>query len=124
MPAVKVRAIGEYTTATGPFLDDYFIVFVTDESDRWYEASFYADDRDLFLSALSKLLGDEINPGLCNSTNWKTRVLWPKRLEGEELFIFIPEAIPESILGRMRQKISPKGRLNLSQPVLEVVNQR
>jgi len=124
LPLKKIRAIGEYTTAAGPFLDDYFFVFVTDEPDCWYEASFYAEGRDLFVSGVGRLLGDAITPGLCNSTNWRTRVLWPKSLEGEELFIFTPNTAAEGFLGRLRQKISPRGILKFSQAVLEVMNQK
>jgi hypothetical protein len=124
LPVAKVRVIGEYTTAAGPGLDDYFFVFVTDDSESWFEASFYADGGDSFLSELNKLLGAEIRAGLCNSISWKTRVLWPKTLEGEELFIIIPEAAAAGLLGRLRQKMFPRGTLKLAQRALEAVNEK
>jgi hypothetical protein len=124
LPVRKVRAIGEYTTAAGPTLDDYFFVFVTEDSECWFEASFYADGRDAFLLKLSKLLGADIRAGLCNSTSWETRVLWPQTLEGEELFTFIPETKARSLPGRFRQKLFPRGILKLAQHVLEAVNQK
>ncbi len=37
-----VRLIGEYTTANGPLIDDYFFVFLTAKENGWHEASFYA----------------------------------------------------------------------------------
>ena len=123
LSAADICAIGEYTTAGGPSVDDYFFVFVTDRGAAWYEASFYADGRDEVLSRLSKLLGEDLTTGLCHSTSWKSRVLWPKTLEGKELFTFTPEATPAGILGRIRQWFFPRGVLSLSKPVLEAVNQ-
>jgi hypothetical protein len=86
----KVRLIAEYTNSDGPYLDDYFFVFMTAIEDGWHEASFYAKGRDEFLAGLSAELGVSLECGLCNSTNYKTRILWPESLKGQPLMDVVP----------------------------------
>ena len=86
-----VRLIGEYTTANGPCVDDYFFVFLTAPEDGWHQASFYAQGRDKFLSDLSVALGSPIQIGLCNSADWETRILWPLTVAGEPLAETVPK---------------------------------
>jgi hypothetical protein len=123
LPLSKVRAIGEYTTANGPFVDDYFLVFVADQCDCWYEASYYAQGNDAFRVSLGKLLGDEIRFGLNNSTDWKHRVLWPKKLEGTDLFNVIPETKAKNLAGKLKQKVFPRKTLELAKLVCELRQQ-
>ncbi len=86
-----VRLIGEYTTANGPCVDDYFFVFLTAPENGWHQASFYAQGRDKFLADLSAALGSRIETGLCNSADWKTRILWPSTVAGEPLARTVPK---------------------------------
>ena len=86
-----VRLIGEYTNSNGPFLDDYFFVFLTAAESGWHQASFYADGRDSFLKALSEALRVPIETGLCNSVEFKTRILWPSDLNGKPLMKVVPK---------------------------------
>lgn len=85
VPLATVRLIGEYTTANGPHIDDYFFVFMTAPEDGWHEASFYAKGRDETLARIAQQLGTPIEPGLCNSTHYTTRILWPPQVKGEPL---------------------------------------
>ena len=123
LPIAKLRAVGEYTTANGPYADDYFLAFVTDQSDCWDEASYYAQGNDSFRVSLSKLLGDEILFGLNKSTHWKHRVLWPKKLEGADLFNVVPEVRASNLLKKLKQKIFPRKTLELAKSVRELCQQ-
>lgn len=87
---LDIRLVGEYTTADGPYLDDYFFVFLTALEGGWYEASFYARGRDEVLPALGLALGAPIETGLCNSAQYKTRIMWPPKWKGQELMEVLP----------------------------------
>jgi hypothetical protein len=106
-----VRIIGEYTTESGPFVDDYFLVFLTAEQSGWYEASLYATGLDRFLIELGVALGSPIRLALCGSTDWKTRALWPPAVVGEPLLTTVPRA---TRLGRLWQSITGQRDLVLS----------
>jgi hypothetical protein len=90
VPLVDVRLIGEYTNSDGPYLDDYFLVFLTAPEGGCYQASFYAKGRDETLATLSKDFGVPLECGLCHSTQYKTRIMWPPHLKNEELMEVLP----------------------------------
>ena len=96
-----IRLVGEYTTAHGPWADDYFLVFLTAPENGWYEASFYAKGRDEVLPILEEALSATIRLGLCNSANWKSRIIWPLHLADKVLIDLVPH---KTALGRFRQK--------------------
>lgn len=85
LPASDIAVVGEYTTADGPFVDDYFFAFVCSDG-TVYEASFYAAGGNATLDALGAVLGGKITAGLCNSATWRSRVIWPAVLEDVPLF--------------------------------------
>ncbi len=89
-PIADVRLIGEYTNADRPYLDDYFLVFLTAPEGGWHEASFYAKGRDETLAELSRSLGGPLQCGLCNSTHYKTRIMWPPQVKDQELMEVLP----------------------------------
>ena len=113
-----IQVIGEYTNEDGP-ADDYFFVFVL--RDAWYEASFYAPGRESFRAELAGRLGVDIQPSLLNSTSFASRVLWPERLAGHELFTFSPEAKSTAWLSRVRQLLSPRIDMRLTDAVLREI---
>ena len=84
---------GEYTNQSGPFLDDYYFVFVVD-SQHAYGASFYSEGRERFLADLSKRLGVQLECGLLGSTDFASNVLWPPGLAGQPLYQFAEKPIP------------------------------
>jgi len=94
--------IAEYTTAAGPWADDYFLVFMT-RDELFYEASFYSDGRDVTLESLEMSLGCSLRPELIQSATSSSRVLWPAAVEGKPLFI-----------GAKREAVNPDIR-NLTQ---------
>lgn len=111
--------VAEYTTDEGPFADDYYLIFCTIEADRAIFASctFYADDRDAALSRLSDKLGSPLELGLCGSTVWASRVLWPPSMVEQQYFTF-RTAEPRSILERLQGVVfGPATEGFLSDPV-------
>jgi hypothetical protein len=94
-----VRIIGESTNQSGPFADDYFFCFATGP-EMWREASFYADGRDEFLRALGARLGVPLDVGLCHSTDFASRVLWPPSLAGQPMFRY-QDVSPKDFLGKL-----------------------
>lgn len=85
-----IRLIGEYTNSDGPYLDDYFFVFLTSFENGWHEASFYARGRDEMLDTLSMMLGSSIDTGLCDSTSYKSRIIWPSKWKNQEMMEVLP----------------------------------
>lgn len=80
-----LQLIGESTNQDGPGADDYFFCFATGP-EMWYQASFYAEGRDVFLKSLGARLGGAIDSGLCQSTDFASRILWPVELVGQPMF--------------------------------------
>lgn len=99
LPVSEVRVLGEATDQSGPFLDDYFFCFSTGPT-MWHEASFYAEGREEFLRALRVRLQSRIELGLCNSTDFASRVLWPPSLAGEPMFRY-DDIPPKGFLGKL-----------------------
>jgi hypothetical protein len=85
LAASEIAVVGEYTTAEGPFVDDYFFAFVRADG-MVFEASFYAAGGNATLDALGTALGGRLTAGLRNSATWCSRVIWPPTLEGAPLF--------------------------------------
>jgi hypothetical protein len=85
LASADIAVVGEYTTADGPFVDDYFFAFVRVDG-AVFEASFYAAGGNATLDALGAALGGKITAGLCNSATWRSRVIWPQALENVPLF--------------------------------------
>jgi hypothetical protein len=85
VPIAKLVAIGEYTNGNGPWLEDYFFVFV-EAGGSYRQASFYAIGAAQALAELGRALHAELAAGLCHSTEWKTRIMWPERVRDQPLF--------------------------------------
>jgi hypothetical protein len=55
-----------------------------EESQLYFSTcSFYADGREEILANVGERLGSPIELRLANSTDWKSRVLWPPELAGD-----------------------------------------
>ena len=106
LPVSEIRVVGEHTDDHGPYVDDYFFVFLTDS--HLYEASFYAAGRDKFLCELEELLGARISCGLVNSTDFQSRVMWPTDIEGQPFYKFVPAPKPEGFLAGLKHRLIPE----------------
>lgn len=83
-----IIAFGEYTTNNGPYIDDWFMVFVTKDLE-WVEASNYCAGGDEVRSALASRWGqDSLYGKLWGSTDFASRVIWPSAIAEQSLFDF------------------------------------
>ena len=80
-----IRLIGEYTTAEGPVLDDWFIVFFMSKDDC-RQVSAYAKGIMDVLDQVGKSVGGQVLPGLAASAEWATRLIWPQEVEGKPMW--------------------------------------
>ncbi|WP_196282696.1 hypothetical protein [Hymenobacter jeongseonensis] len=101
IPIKDLKLIGEYTTANGPFVDDWFIVFMTSAKD-WKQISEYTPGMAEVLLALGSHLEADIIGSLAWSTSWKTNIIWPKNVEGQEMWDLLTEH-PTTLLGRLKK---------------------
>jgi hypothetical protein len=115
--------IAEYTTNEGPYVDDYYLVFVTIEDGKAYFAScsFYVDGRDEVFHSLKEQFGIASEFGLLQSTEWASRVMWPVHLAGSDYFQF-DEVKPVSLLEKLRKAlIGPQLEYKLSISIREYI---
>ena len=115
LPISRLVAVGEYTNANGPLVDDYYFVFV-EVGGTCRQASFYAIDSMDTLARLADVLKVELWPGLCSSAEWKTRVMWPEALRDQPLFEL--RDVAEELAGlasRVRRRlVGPQQTVELS----------
>jgi len=128
LPVADLRVLGEHTTDHGPWIDDWFMVFVTSSDGSWHEASVYADGNEEFRAQLARLLKvDSLHSDLAGSTEFASRVIWPQSLHGRPMFQLTPVLIPwwrrvmRFGLGEIRYELSPEvkslaGHLPAAQP--------
>jgi hypothetical protein len=84
----EIIAFGEYTTDNGPYIDDWFMVFVTKDF-NWMEASNYCAGADDVRTALAQRWSVEsLNGVLWSHTDFASRVIWPTDLADQHLFVF------------------------------------
>ena len=106
LPVHSIVLLAEYTTNEGPYVDDYFLVFVTAEDGKLYFSSstFYAAGRDEALSRLQEQLGTRIRLELQGTAEWRSRVVWPSDMAGRQYFTFTP--VPaDTLLERLKKKL-------------------
>ncbi len=95
-----IVAFGEYTTDNGPFIDDWFMVFVSKDLE-WVEASNFCAGRDEVRSRLAELWGqDGLHEKLWGSTDFASRVIWPAALAEQPLFVWTPR--PQSLWEKIK----------------------
>lgn len=120
VPLSEVVVIGEFTTDNGPFIDDWFIVFVHRSGSEWFEASMYAEGNEAVRDRLSAALGSTIIGGLAASTDFASRILWPSALAGRPLFTFSP-VTASSIIRRIQLSMLPEVSHGLSPDALSAI---
>lgn len=105
-PVDNIIVIAEYTTDEGPYVDDYFLVFVTIEKGKQYfaTATFYSEGTEDVIRELSERWKTDIELRLVNSTDWKSRIAWPAALAGREYFEFA-EVQPNGLAEKLRKAV-------------------
>lgn len=100
----NIVLMAEYTTNEGPWMDDYFLVFVAADGNTLNiaTASFYSDGRDEILRNLTQRWVTAIELPLFNSTQWASRVVWPPELVGREYFES-KEVEPKTLSDKLRR---------------------
>ena len=111
-----VRLIGERTTGSGPFLDDWFLVLFSATAAEVHEAPVYANP-DVH-EELSQALGTEMRPQLVNSTELRTAIAWPQHLEGQPFFSYTPAPRGSGFFDRLKDRISPLVEPRLTETAL------
>jgi hypothetical protein len=121
VPLSEVAAIGELTTDNGPFIDDWFLVFVLRGGSEWFETSMYAEGIESFREQLSAALGSPIISSLAASTDFASRIIWPVAFAGRPLFTFSPVAASSS-LRRGKLSMLPEVSRSLSPDALSAIS--
>lgn len=116
-----LELIGEYTNEDGPYLNDWFFVFIVAPKHEQYHVSMYSEGRDDFLSALSQHLNYQLETSLFNSAHLNSNIIWPECLEGKKLYRFEPVR-SGSLWGRFLQWVSPEFHNKLTDDVCEYLN--
>lgn len=117
--------VAECTTNEGPWLDDYFFVFVTIEDGKQYrsQCTFYADGSSEALESMGLQLGAPLRPGLCHSTEWTSRVMWPTHIEGIDYFDFT-QVKPVGLISRLSKVFfGPQSEYSVAEPVREYLRE-
>lgn len=104
-PIKEIRCIGEYTNAFGPFVDDYFFVFLTKEF--IYTGSFYANDCHSVFEELKLILQSEWHLTLIGSAIWASYILYPGELAGKPLYSETYSK-PKNTIGKIKEFIVGK----------------
>jgi hypothetical protein len=84
--------VAEYTTNSGPWVDDWFLVLweLDHSSLRTAQVSVDENVGKLVIAKLAERSKDMIELGLVNSTDWRSRVVWPPSLKGANYFKLTP----------------------------------
>ncbi len=119
----SIVLIAEYTTNEGPYLDDYFVVFVAIEDGKavFCRCTFYVEGRDHAMQLLHERFGIVATFGLCASTEWSSRVMWPIHLAEQDYFTF-SEVRPSRISSKLYTAIlGQQLEYTISEPVQDYV---
>jgi hypothetical protein len=103
IPIKDIKIVGEFTTTAGPFQDDWFYVFILDKEDI-REISAYAIGTEEVLKQVGQQINADIFGQLAASADWKTNILWPTILRGQELFKTTDKQ-QTNIWGKLKSKI-------------------
>ncbi len=82
----EVAVVGEYTTSEGPELDDHFIVLVTRSGG--ITSVPINNETSKVAADIEASLGIPLTLGLCNRTDTASRIIFPRSLLDQPLFLF------------------------------------
>ncbi len=98
IPVEQISAIGEFTTSAGPYFDDWYVTFITQND--WYEIPMDVSGIDELFLGLGNKLGVDLSYQLTNSTTWKTRIMYPEKLKERELYKIVNKS-PKNFIKRL-----------------------
>ena len=81
-----IAVFGEYTDSNGPYLDDYWLVFILKDGSI-LTGSFYGNGINLVNEKLSSI-GFDVEYSLCDSADFNSNVIFPICLRGLKLYEF------------------------------------
>jgi hypothetical protein len=118
VPLSRVSLIGEYTTQDGPGTDDHFLCIFDHNGNRYDIGD--DDDASLLLDELEDVIGERLLPQLQFSTDFQSRILYPKSANNRNLFVE-PDK-PRTLLGRLKWLFcSGNHRLQLSEEAIALI---
>jgi len=113
----QLAVVGEYTNQSGPWADDWFMVFVCRDSSQFFLAPAYANGIDSVRERLGKTLGAPLPATLANCAEFNSVVLWPSSLAGSTLMSFEAPLL-SGFFARVRNALFPSVSAVLSPGVL------
>jgi hypothetical protein len=111
-----IAAVGEYTTPEGPFVEDYFLVFVAHNGD-WFQAGWGSQGAEVALAELERHLGTRLRSRLANRTDLTSRVMWPQKIAEQALFEFPPDT-SGGVIRRVASRMIDRRNIKLSKVVI------
>lgn len=90
-----IVVVGELTTASGPLLDDHFLVLVR-RNGEWWEIP--SSEAGAVILQIESELGVIVSFELAHKTGFESRVIHPEDLRGKPLFAFREKRDRASIL--------------------------
>jgi hypothetical protein len=98
--------IAEYTTNEGPYVEDYFLVFVAVEDHKLLFLTCPGSSKGIeeCLSLLQQRMNSPIQLELQGSTEWGSRVVWPPEISGGDYYTFKPastETLREKVMTKL-----------------------
>ena len=114
-----IVVIGEYTNSEGPYINDWFLIFITKDG-HWQSIPLYANNID----ELTQFLGDKFHQDfnetcLANSTEWKSIIRYPIHLIGKTLFTLTPSSTykePKTFLDKVQSSVG-LGNFDITQNI-------
>lgn len=100
IPIDSIKLIAEYTTANGPFIDDWFLV-IYNEKTEYFEISMYADNFEQMMKKLGEKMEFELVGTLFSSTEWKSNILYPTEFDGQCLWDMV-KCEPKSTIEKFK----------------------
>ena len=116
-----VLVVGEYTTDSGPYSDDYFLVLIL-RSGKDVEIPMGRADH--VLRGLERLTSTRMPLKLANRTDFTSRVMYPPNLLDRPLYEFSREPVGPGIWRRICDRIVPTVRSTLTEEVARYVRGR
>lgn len=117
--------IAEYTTKQRANCDDYFLVFVTREQGELFylQVTGCASGIPEVFDSLESCLGCALDLKLQSSTEWASRVVWPKALAGTPFYEFV-NVVPAGLRDRIRSTFKrTQVTHSVAEPVLRFLSE-